>query len=123
MHQTQLTTAFTCVSSSDDDTRPRRGDGVIRDFDTRALDEFATVLASVCGRQILRRRSLAPIRVRSIMKVILEGARAVRFHAENAQHTRRRSWAMSSSEMKELGYSDAFAERATKEIITRLAVN
>jgi hypothetical protein len=57
------------------------------------------------------------------MKVILEGARAVRFHAENAQHTRRRSWAMSSSEMKELGYSDAFAERATKEIITRLAVN
>jgi hypothetical protein len=97
-------------------------------LDTRALDEFATVLASDLGRRFppaseARTDPGAQYQV----KVILEGlgARAVRFHTENKLNLYKKAklgnvfkW-----KLKELGYSDAFAERATKEIITRLAVN
>jgi hypothetical protein len=97
-------------------------------FDTRALDEFATVLASDLGRRFPpASESRTDPGAQYQVKVILEGlgARAVRFHAENKLNLYKKAklgnvfkW-----KLKELGYSDAFAERATKEIITRLAVN
>ena len=61
------------------------------------------------------------------MKVILEGlgARAVRFHLDKklSVYKKAKLGNVFKWRLKELGYSDEFAERATKEIITRLAVN
>ena len=61
------------------------------------------------------------------LKVILEGlgARAVRFHKENklGVYKKAKLGNVFKWKLKELGYSDAFAERATKDIVTRLAVN
>jgi hypothetical protein len=97
-------------------------------FETRELDEFATVLASDLGRRFppaSEARTDAGAQYQ--IKVILEGlgARAVRYHSEHKLNVYKKAklgnvfkW-----KLKELGYSDAFAERATKEIITRLAVN
>jgi len=97
-------------------------------FDTRELEEFATVLATDLGRRFppaseARTDQGAQYQV----KVILEGlgARAVRYHTDNKLNLYKKAklgnvfkW-----KLREIGYSDAFAERATKEIITRLAVN
>ena len=59
------------------------------------------------------------------LKVILEGlsARAVRFHAEHKLGVYRKAKLGNVFRWKlaELGYSPEFVERATKELITRLA--
>jgi hypothetical protein len=95
-------------------------------FSTKELEEFATSLAMDLGRRFppeSEQRTDAGVAHQS--KVILDGlaARALRFHAEHKLGVYRKAklgnvfkW-----KMKELGYSEEFAERATKEIVTRLA--
>jgi len=97
-------------------------------FQTRELEEFATVLANDLGRRFPpASEARTDPGAQYQIKVILEGlgARAVRYHGENKLNLYKKAklgnvfkW-----KLRELGYSDAFAERATKEIITRLAVN
>jgi hypothetical protein len=59
--------------------------------------------------------------------VILEGlgARAVRYQSEHklGLYKKAKLGNVFKWKLKDLGYSDNFAERATKEIVTRLAVN
>ena len=96
-------------------------------IDTRDLEIFANGLA-----EDLRRRFPPASEQRTDpgathqIKVILEGlsARAVRYRDEKKFGVYRKAklgnvfrW-----KLKELGYSEAFVERATKEIVTRLAV-
>jgi len=97
-------------------------------FQTRELEEFATVLANDLGRRFPpASEARTDPGAQYQIKVILEGlgARAVRYHSEKKLNLYKKAklgnvfkW-----KLRELGYSDAFAERATKEIITRLAVN
>ena len=97
-------------------------------LDTRDLEDFGTVLANDLGRRFPpASESRTDAGAKYQLKVILEGlgARAVRFHLDNKLNVYKKAklgnvfkW-----RLKELGYSEEFAERATKEIITRLAVN
>jgi len=100
---------------------------ILSRFSTKELEEFATGLADDLGRRFppaseKRTDSGAAHQI----KVILEGlaARALRYHAEHKLGIYRKAklgnvfkW-----KLRELGYSEEFAERATKEIVTRLAV-
>lgn len=96
-------------------------------FNTKDIEEFANGLATDLGRRFppASEKRTDP-GAQNQVKVILEGlsARAVRFHEEHKLGIYRKAklgnvfkW-----KLKELGYSTEFAERATKEIITRLAV-
>jgi hypothetical protein len=97
-------------------------------LDTRELEDFGTVLANDLGRRFPpASEARTDPGAKYQLKVILEGlgARAVRFHIEKKLNVYKKAklgnvfkW-----RLKELGYSNEFAERATKEIITRLAVN
>ena len=97
-------------------------------FSTRELEEFATILANDLGRRFPpASESRTDAGAKYQVKVILEGlgARAVRYHGEHKLSVYRKAklgnvfkW-----RLKELGYSTEFAEKATKEIVTRLAVN
>src|SRR5438093_801396 len=97
-------------------------------FNTEEIEEFATGLATDLGRRFPpTSEARTDPGAKYQLKVILEGlgARAVRYHAQNKLSIYRKAklgnvfkW-----KLKELGYSDKFAEQATKEIITRLAVN
>jgi hypothetical protein len=102
--------------------------GLLGIFNTHELDEFANILASDLGRRFPpASEARTDPGAKYQLKVILEGlgARAVRFHTERKLNLYKKAklgnvfkW-----KLKELGYSDAFAEHATKEIVTRLAVN
>ena len=96
-------------------------------FNTRELEAFATGLAEDLGRRFppASEARTDPGATHQI-KVILEGlsARAVRYREEHKLGIYRKAklgnvfrW-----KLKELGYSEAFVERATKEIVTRIAV-
>jgi len=97
-------------------------------INTQEIEEFATALANDLGRRFppaSEARTDAGAKYQ--LKVILEGlgARAVRYHTEHKLNLYKKAklgnvfkW-----KLKELGYSSQFAERATKEIVTRLAVN
>jgi len=97
-------------------------------INTQELEEFAGVLASDLGRRFPpASEARTDPGAKYQLKVILEGlgARAVRYHRDHKLNVYRKAklgnvfkW-----KLKELGYSDAFSEQATKEIITRLAVN
>ena len=97
-------------------------------INTQELEEFAGVLASDLGRRFPpASEARTDPGAKYQLKVILEGlgARAVRYHGDHKLNVYRKAklgnvfkW-----KLEELGYSDAFAEQATKEIITRLAVN
>lgn len=100
---------------------------ILKIFDTKELEEFAIVLATDLGRRFppaseARTDSGAAHQI----KVILEGlgARAVRFHEQNKLGVYKKAKLGNTFKWKlrELGYSNAFAERATKELVTRLAV-
>ena len=95
--------------------------------DTRELEEFATSLAADLARRFppASESRTDPGAVHQI-KVILEGlaARAVRYRDQHKLGVYRKAklgnvfrW-----KLKEFGYSTGFIERATREIITRLAV-
>jgi hypothetical protein len=97
-------------------------------FDTRELEDFAVSLANDLGRRFPpASEARTDTGAKHQIKVILEGlgGRAVRYQSEHKLGVYRKAklgnvfkW-----KLKELGYSDQFAEGATKDIVTRLAVN
>ena len=100
---------------------------ILKFFDTKELEEFAVGLATDLGRRFppASEARTDPGAAHQI-KVILEGlgARAVRFHEQNKLGVYKKAKLGNTFKwkLKELGYSSAFAERATKELVTRLAV-
>lgn len=100
---------------------------IFKMFDTRDLEEFATVLAADLGRRFPpASEARTDAGATHQVKVILEGlsARAVRYHEEHklGVYKKAKLGNVFKWKLKELGYSDAFAESATREIVTRLAV-
>ena len=94
---------------------------------TKELEAFATLLAEDFGRRFppASEARTDPGAVHQV-KVITDGlaARAVRYHQEHRLGVYRKAklanvfrWKLS-----DLGYSKAFVERITKEVVTRLAV-
>lgn len=100
---------------------------ILRIFDTRDLEEFAVVLANDLARRFPpaseKRTDTGAVHQ---LKVILEGlaARAVRYNQQNKLGIYKKAKLANVFQwkLKELGYSQKFIERATKEIATRLAV-
>jgi len=96
-------------------------------LNTRDLEEFAAGLAADLARRFppTSEGRTDPGAVHQI-KVILEGlaARAVRYHEEHklGVYKKAKLGNVFRWKLQELGYSTAFAERATKELVTRLAV-
>jgi len=96
-------------------------------FDTSELEEFATVLATDLGRRFPpASEARTDTGAQHQLKVILEGlsARALRYHEEHKLGIYRKAklGSVFKWKLRELGYSDAFCERATKTIVTRIAV-
>lgn len=96
--------------------------------DTTELEDFARQLANDLGRRFPpSSEARTDAGAQHQIKVIFEGlgARAVRFHTERRLgiYKKAKLGNVFKWQLKELGYSDGFAERATKEIVTRLAVN
>jgi len=96
-------------------------------LNTKDLEEFATGLATDLGRRFPpASEARTDPGVAHQIKVILEGltARAVRYHEQNKLGVYKKAKLANVFKWKltELGYSDEFVERATKQIVTRLAV-
>ena len=94
---------------------------------TREIEEFATGLANDLGRRFPPASEARTDKgAAQQIKVIIDGlsARAVRYHGEHKLgiYGKAKLGNVFKWKLKELGYSAGFAERATKEIITRLAV-
>jgi len=94
---------------------------------TRELEEFATSLAADLGRRFPpSSEARTDTGALHQMKVILDGlsARAARYNDENKLGIYRKAklGSVFKWKLRELGYSDAFCERATKTIVTRIAV-
>ncbi len=102
--------------------------GVLGVFNTRELEEFATVLASDLARRFppASEARTDPGATHQI-KVILEGlaARAVRYHDEHKLGVYKKAKLANVFKWKlsELGYSADFIDKATKELATRLAAS
>jgi len=100
---------------------------IFKFFDTKELEAFADALATDLGRRFppTSEARTDPGAVNQV-KVIMEGlgARAVRFHEEKKLGVYRKAKLANvfKWKLKELGYSDAFAERVTKDLVTRLAI-
>ena len=100
---------------------------ILKAFDTRELEEFATTLAADFGRRFPpASEARTDPGVEHQIKVILEGltARAVRYHEQHKLGVYKKAKLANVFKWKltELGYSEAMVERATKQIVTRLAV-
>src|SRR5262245_37597078 len=96
-------------------------------LDTSRLEEFATGLADDLARRFPpASESRTDPGARHQLKVILEGlsARAVRYREQHRLGVYRKAKLGNVFQwrLKEHGYSAEFVERATKELITRLAV-
>jgi hypothetical protein len=97
-------------------------------IDTRPTEEFARSLAEDLQRRFppSSERRTDPGAQHQI-KAILEGlgTRAVRFKADHGLGIYRKAKLGTTFkyQLKEAGYSDAFIEMATSDIIRRLAVN
>ena len=101
---------------------------IMQFFNTKEIEEFATVLASDLHRRFPpASEARTDPGAKHQIKVILEGlaARAVRYQKEHKLgiYKKAKLGNVFKWKLKEFGYSDGFAEIATKEIITRLAVN
>jgi hypothetical protein len=101
---------------------------LFRLINTADLEQFATGLATDLGRRFPpASEARTDPGAKHQIKVILEGlgARAVRYQAEHKLGVYRKAklGSVFKWKLKELGYSEEFAERMTKDIITRLAVN
>jgi len=100
---------------------------ILKFLDTRELEAFATGLAVDLARRFppASESRTDPGAVHQI-KVILEGlsARAVRYHDQHrlGVYKKAKLGNVFRWKLQELGYSANFAERATKELVTRLAV-
>lgn len=100
---------------------------ILKFLDTRELEEFAVGLATDLARRFPptseKRTDAGAVHQ---IKVILEGlaARAVRYHDQHKLGVYKKAKLANVFQwkLKDLGYSPAFIERATKEIVTRLAV-
>jgi hypothetical protein len=97
-------------------------------IDTSNLEEFATDLAKDLGRRFPpASEARTDPGARHQIKVILEGlgARAVRYQSEHklGLYKKAKLGNVFKWKLKDLGYSDQFAEQVTKDIVTRLAVN
>ena len=97
-------------------------------FNTKEIEDFAAKLAEDLSRRFPpSSEARTDPGAQNQLKVILEGlgARAVRFHKDNklGVYKKAKLGNVFKWKLKELGYSEGFSERATKEIVTRLAVN
>jgi hypothetical protein len=97
-------------------------------LDTSELEDFGIVLANDLGRRFPpASEARTDPGAKYQLKVILEGlgARAVRFHGEKklSVYKKAKLGNVFKWRLKELGYSDAFVDNATKEIVNRLAAN
>jgi hypothetical protein len=96
-------------------------------LDTRELEEFANGLAADLARRFppASEGRTDPGAVHQV-KVILEGlaARAVRYHEQHKLgiYKKAKLGNVFRWKLQELGFSAGFAERATKELVTRLAI-
>jgi hypothetical protein len=100
---------------------------ILNMFDTKELEEFATTLALDLGRRFPpASEARTDAGVEHQVKVILEGltVRAVRFHELHKLGVYKKAKLANVFKWKlaELGYSEAFIDRATKQLVTRLAV-
>ena len=95
--------------------------------DTKELEAFATALAEDLGRRFppASEKRTDPGAVHQL-KVIMEGlgARAVRYHQQSKLNVYKKAKLGNVFRWKltEIGYSKDFVEKATKEVVTRLAV-
>ncbi len=101
---------------------------LLKFLDTKDIEEFATTLAADLGRRFPpASEARTDPGAKHQIKVILEGlgARAVRYHKEHklGVYKKAKLGNVFKWKLRDLGFSEDFAERATKEIITRLAVN
>jgi hypothetical protein len=99
---------------------------ILKALDTRELEEFATTLATDLGRRFPpASEARTDLGVEHQIKVILEGltVRAVRYHERHKLGVYKKAKLANVFKWKltELGYSDKFVDRATKQLITRLA--
>jgi hypothetical protein len=97
-------------------------------INTEDLDDFAENLAKDLGRRFPpASEARTDPGAKHQIKVILDGlsARAVRYQTEHKLgiYKKAKLGNVFKWKLRELGYSEEFAERATKEIVTRLAVN
>ncbi len=100
---------------------------ILKFLDTSDLEEFATGLATDLARRFppASEARTDPGAINQI-KVILEGltTRAVRYREQNklGVYKKAKLGNVFRWKLTELGYSADFAERVTKELVTRLAV-
>jgi hypothetical protein len=96
-------------------------------LDTTKIEEFATTLAADLARRFppVSEKRTDP-GAKQQLNVIVQGlaARAVRFHGEERLgiYGKAKLGNVFRWKLKELGYTTEFCERATKEIVTRLAI-
>jgi len=100
---------------------------LLRWFDTSELEDFGTVLANDLGRRFPpASEARTDPGAKHQIKVILEGlaGRAVRYRAQHKLgiYKKAKLGNVFRWKLKEHGYTKEFAERATREIITRLAI-
>jgi hypothetical protein len=101
--------------------------GIFGFLKTGELEAFATGLAEDLGRRFppASEKRTDPGVVHQ-KKVILEGlsTRAVRYHEQHKLgiYKKAKLGNVFKWKLRELGFSDEFAEAATKEVITKLAV-
>src|ERR1043165_3181058 len=100
---------------------------ILKALDTHDLEEFASALATDLSRRFPpASESRTDPGAKHQLKVILEGlsARAVRYHQQHrlGVYKKAKLGNVFRWKLKELGYSTAFVERATKDLVTRLAV-
>ena len=97
-------------------------------INTADLEQFAIALATDLQRRFPpASEARTDPGAKHQIKVILEGlgARAIRYQADQRLGIYKKAKLANvfKWKLKDLGYSDEFAERATKDIVTRLAVN
>lgn len=95
-------------------------------FDTRQIEEFATLLANDLGRRFPpASEARTDPGAKHQLEVIMDGlaARAVRFNQDNRLGIYKKAKLANVFRWKlaDLGYSKDFTERAAKHIVTRLA--
>jgi hypothetical protein len=96
--------------------------------DTTDLEQFANNLATDLGRRFPpASEARTDPGAKHQIKVILEGlgARAIRYQSEHKLGIYKKAKLANvfKWKLKDLGYTEEFAERATRDIATRLAVN
>ncbi len=95
-------------------------------LDTKEIEEFATVLAADLGRRFPpASEARTDTGAAHQIKVILEGLamRAIRYHEEHKLGVYKKAKLANVFQWKlrELGYSNQFAENATQVIVRQLA--